>query len=103
MGKMNISIARTKAYAKEQRTMNNEYYPKQTQSNPIPAQYAIRDTKYGPYPPTIRNTQYEIRNTKSTRTAAEGLAAISLCLFPPHQKPSGPLTGIGFFAQIRFL
>jgi len=35
------------------------------------------------------NTQYEIRDTKSTRTAAEGLAAISLCLVPPRQKPSG--------------
>jgi len=36
MGKMTISTARTKAYAKEQRTMSNERYPKQTQSNPIP-------------------------------------------------------------------
>jgi hypothetical protein len=36
MGNINISTARTKAYAKEQRTMNNEHYPKQTQSNPIP-------------------------------------------------------------------
>ena len=35
MGNINISIARTKAYANEQRTMNNERYPKQTQSNPI--------------------------------------------------------------------
>jgi hypothetical protein len=36
MGKMPISPARTKAYANEQRTMTNEHYPKQTQSNPIP-------------------------------------------------------------------
>jgi hypothetical protein len=36
MGNINISIARTKAYAKEQRTMSNERYSKQTQSNPIP-------------------------------------------------------------------
>ncbi len=35
MGNINISTARTKAYAKEQRTMTNERYPKQTQSNPI--------------------------------------------------------------------
>jgi hypothetical protein len=35
MGNINISAARTKAYAKEQRTMNNEHYQKQTQSNPI--------------------------------------------------------------------
>jgi len=35
MGKMNISTARTKAYAKEQRTMDNEHYPKQTQTKPI--------------------------------------------------------------------
>jgi len=36
MGNINISTPRAKAYAKEQRTMNNEHYPKQTQSNPIP-------------------------------------------------------------------
>ena len=36
MGNINISTARTKAYANEQRTMSNERYPKQTQSNPIP-------------------------------------------------------------------
>jgi len=35
MGNINISTVRTKAYANEQRTMNNERYPKQTQSNPI--------------------------------------------------------------------
>jgi len=34
MGNINISTARTKAYAKEQRTMSNEHYPKQTQTNP---------------------------------------------------------------------
>jgi hypothetical protein len=36
MGNINISTVTTKAYAKEQRTMNNERYSKQTQSNPIP-------------------------------------------------------------------
>jgi hypothetical protein len=36
MGNINISTATVKAYAEEQRTMNNEHYPKQTQSNPIP-------------------------------------------------------------------
>ena len=35
MGNINISTAETKAYAKEQRTMNNEHRSKQTQSNPI--------------------------------------------------------------------
>jgi len=35
MGNINISTVRTKAYAKEQRTMTNERYSKQTQSNPI--------------------------------------------------------------------
>ena len=35
MGNINISTARTKAYAKERRTTNNEHYPKQTQTNPI--------------------------------------------------------------------
>jgi len=36
MGNINISTAKTKAYANEQRTMDTERYPKQTQSNPIP-------------------------------------------------------------------
>jgi hypothetical protein len=35
MGNINISTARTKAYAKEQRTMSTKGYPKQTQTNPI--------------------------------------------------------------------
>jgi hypothetical protein len=34
MGNINISTARTKAYAKEQRTKNNERDSKQTQTNP---------------------------------------------------------------------
>jgi hypothetical protein len=49
MGNMNISTAAIKAYAKEQRTKNNERYSKQTQSNPKlspPMQYAIRNTQY---------------------------------------------------------
>jgi len=36
MGNINLSTATVKAYAKEQRTMNNERHSKQTQSNPIP-------------------------------------------------------------------
>jgi hypothetical protein len=35
MGKMTISTARTKAYANEQRTMSNDRYSKQSQSNPM--------------------------------------------------------------------
>jgi len=35
MGNMTISTATLKAYAKKQRTMSNERYSKQTQSNPI--------------------------------------------------------------------
>jgi hypothetical protein len=35
MGKINISTATLKTYANKQRTMNNERYSKQTQSNPI--------------------------------------------------------------------
>jgi len=35
MGNITISTAKTKAYANERRTMSNEPYPKQTQSNPI--------------------------------------------------------------------
>jgi hypothetical protein len=45
MGKMNISTARTKAYAKEQRTMNNKRHSKQTQSNPI-------------FPPIFQNPRF---------------------------------------------
>jgi hypothetical protein len=45
MGNINISTARTKAYANKQRTMNNERYPKQTQSNPIsPPHTSVRQT-----------------------------------------------------------
>ncbi len=36
MGNINISTARTKAYANKQRTMNTELDSKQTPSNPIP-------------------------------------------------------------------
>jgi len=35
VGNINISTVRTKAYANEQRTMNNERYSKQSQSKPI--------------------------------------------------------------------
>jgi len=37
IGKMNISIATIRDYDKEQRTINNERYSKQTQSKPIKA------------------------------------------------------------------
>jgi len=61
MGNINISTARTKTYAKEQRTMSNERYSKQTQSNPIrpPRWDEIRDTRRD-----IRHTKYEIRDTR---------------------------------------
>jgi hypothetical protein len=42
MGNIDISTARAKAYANKQRTMNNERYPKQTQSNPIPPPPLLR-------------------------------------------------------------
>ena len=35
MGKINISTAILTAYANKRRTINNEHYSKQTQSNPI--------------------------------------------------------------------
>src|SRR4030042_1228016 len=35
VGNINISTARTKAYANEQRTISTKRYPKQTQSNQI--------------------------------------------------------------------
>jgi len=61
MGNINISTATLKAYAKEQRTMNNERHPKQTQSNPKlsppgrnPALSGVEGTQYA-----VRNTRYE--------------------------------------------
>jgi len=55
IGKMTISTARTKAYANEQRTKNNERYSKQTQSNPKlsppgrnPALSEVEGTRYEP-------------------------------------------------------
>jgi hypothetical protein len=59
IGKMTISTVATKPYPNEQRTINNEHYSKQTQTNPKlspPTQYAIRDTQYA-----IRHPKYDIR------------------------------------------
>jgi len=42
MGNININTARTKAYAKEQQTMNNDRHSKQTQTNPISPPHAIQ-------------------------------------------------------------
>jgi hypothetical protein len=53
IGNINISTARTKSYGNKQQTMNNERYPKQTQTNPIPP--FRRDE--------IRHPTYEIRDT----------------------------------------
>jgi len=66
IGNINISTAKTKAYPKEQRTMNNERYSKQTQSNPIPARReapAIRKYAIRRQGPLRGNTRYAIRNT----------------------------------------
>ena len=66
MGNINISAARTKGYAKEQRTISNERYSKQTQSNPIPARReapAIRKYAIRRQGPLRGNTRYAIRNT----------------------------------------
>jgi len=63
MGNINISIARTKAYAKERRTMSTERHSKQTQSNPI--------SPPPPKPPTlifeqISNSPRRIRRRTSS-------------------------------------
>ena len=77
MGNINISTAKTKAYAKEQRTMNNEHSSKQTQSNPIhhgeagfcPCPNRHTCPNSAPHFPSaksflrLRNTRYAIRNT----------------------------------------
>jgi hypothetical protein len=47
MGNINISTARTKAYANKQRTMNNKHDSKQTQTNPI----SNAETPYAAYRP----------------------------------------------------
>ena len=45
MGKIAISKAPIKAYVDKQRTMSNERYQKQTQSNPIPPSYISSTTR----------------------------------------------------------
>jgi len=57
MGKMNISTVITKAYANEQRTINNERPSKQTQSNPIHPLNTLHAARY--MPSAIRNTRIE--------------------------------------------
>ncbi len=57
MGNINISTARTKAYAKEQRTMNNERYPKQTQSKPIPLPPDFAAPAHYPHQGSLQTTQ----------------------------------------------
>jgi hypothetical protein len=75
MGNINISTATVKAYANKQRTINNERYPKQTQSNPIPpTQYAIR------------NTQYEIHATYKTTSPKRKRRGIHETTTPKHKR-----------------
>jgi hypothetical protein len=66
MGNITTSTAKTKAYANKQRTINNEHYPKQTQSNPIPHPapplHASRFTLH-----EIRHPTYEIRTLHNRR------------------------------------
>jgi hypothetical protein len=71
MGKMNISTAVVKPYAKEQRTMNNERYPKQTQTKPISVSaarfivYKWRTVPEGPiHRFAARQSRIERRDTK---------------------------------------
>jgi len=45
MGNMTVSTATLKAYAKKQRTMSNERYSKQTQSNPISIDQSLFQTQ----------------------------------------------------------
>ena len=68
MGNININTAILKAYANKQRTMINEHYSKQTQSNPIPPprRDEIRDTKTVPPRYAIRHTRYEIQTQFQT-------------------------------------
>jgi hypothetical protein len=69
-----------------QRTANNQQRML-SKTNPIkPSPGTIRNTQYEIRTLSSRDTQYAIRDTKSTRTAAEDRAAISLCLFPPSSK-----------------
>ena len=70
IGNINISTIRTKAYPKEQRTINNERYPKQSQFKPNPSPKlelcSTLSEVEGPIKPNSpappgRNTRYEIR------------------------------------------
>jgi len=71
MGKMTVSTATPKAYAKEQRTMSNEPYSKQTQSKPISVSaarfivYKWRNVPEGPiHRFAARQSRIERRDTK---------------------------------------
>jgi len=59
MGNMNVSTATTKTYAKEQRTMSNEQYPKQTQSNPILSRRSPERSRI-PLPPSCAGKESRI-------------------------------------------
>jgi len=66
MGNINISTAKTKAYAKEQRTMNNERYSKQTQSKPI----SNAETAYSAYQTRDSHVASLLAMTGGERTPA---------------------------------
>ena len=59
MGNINISTAKTKAYANKQRTMNSERYSKQTQSNPITG-LLIQSGRASLSAPRQRNSQFSL-------------------------------------------
>jgi hypothetical protein len=83
MGKMTISTATTKAYAKKQRTMTNEYYSKQTQTNPKLEICSTLSEVEGPIKPNspTRNPFFRPKiELCSTLSAVEGQIS---CPHPP--------------------
>jgi len=96
MGKMTISIATLKAYAKKQRTTTNERYSKQTQSKPIsnaqtacpacratdshgllaPPNDGWRNTDWKPVP---RTTRPSLSRTRHALSRVEGSRECSFC------------------------
>jgi hypothetical protein len=81
IGKMNISTAIIKAYANEQRTMSNERYSKQTQSNPI---LSRRSPERSRIPPAA-NPHFSPENESVTRALCPVLlrTPVSCLPFPP--------------------
>jgi hypothetical protein len=85
IGKMNISIATIKDYDKEQRTINNERYSKQTQSKPICGdRYKTKDPRH---------------KTQNTSLESEVWSLARATIFNPIKKLTTTETGANLKGQ----